>query len=169
MKGRVSGKRGDSKREDICIDVCPQKLLLVGAVEVRLPTTDPSCLNLTGRACFERGRLNMDTSAVSLFQRMLLLPWQTLWAPSRAAWHGLLPVHGHGTNWHPSNSFHAPEDVDWCPTWGWFITFPPEWEIKKCTMNTFFIIWYIQDTAAGIQFLPRLIKAFCEITSRATQ
>lgn len=70
MKGRVSGKRGDSKREDICIDVCPQKLLLVGAVEVRLPTTDPSCLNLTGRACFERVRLNMDTSAVSLFQRM---------------------------------------------------------------------------------------------------
>lgn len=78
MKGRVSGKRGDSKREDICIDVCPQKLLFVGAVEERLPTTDPSCLNLTGRACFERGRLNMDTSAVSLFQRMLLLPWQPL-------------------------------------------------------------------------------------------
>lgn len=33
-------------------------------IPITLSATDPSCLNLTVRACFERFRLNMDTSAI---------------------------------------------------------------------------------------------------------
>lgn len=68
MKGRVSGRRYASKQVDVCTDVWSQKLTLVGAAEVIiiliiLSTIDPSCLDLT--VCFERLRLNMDTSAIS--------------------------------------------------------------------------------------------------------
>jgi len=122
MKGRVRGRRYASKQVDVCTDVCSQKLSLVGAAAVMiiliaLSTIEPSCLNLTVRACFERFRLNMDTSTISSgLEGMNATTSLKVFASTAVSIPATdFPARGQSTNWHQSNSFPAPEDVDRCP------------------------------------------------------
>ena len=122
MKGRVSGRRYASKQVDVCTDICSQKLSLVGAaavmiVLITLSTIDPSCLNLTVRACFEGFRLNMDTSAISsVLEVMNATTSLKVFASTAVSTLATdFSAHGQSTDWHQCNSFPAPEDVDRCP------------------------------------------------------
>lgn len=121
MKGRVSGRRYASKQVDVCTDCCSRELSLVRTVEVMivlitLSTIDPICLDLVVRACFERFRLNTDTSAISSVLEVMNAS-MSLKAFASTAVSTLatgFSVHGQSTDWHQSNSFPAAEDLDRC-------------------------------------------------------
>lgn len=119
---RKSEWRYVSNEVDVCTDVCCQKLSLGAAgamiILIILFTMDPSCLNLTVRACFERFRLNMDTSAISSVLEVMNAATSLKVFASTAV--STLATdtseHSQNTDWHQPNNSPLPRtDVDRCP------------------------------------------------------